>query len=75
MESECTQILVLMQIEVEWVLSVTAGPYVAVVVVQGFLFDVLVFARDHSVSGINILSCLLECHWFDQTAKLVVKVT
>ena len=52
----------------------TAHPDVAIVVVQGFLLDVLVLACHHFVAQIQVLCRLLERHRFDITLNLVVKV-
>ena len=65
---------VFVPLEIESCVWATAKLYVAEVVVQCFLFDVLIFTSDQFVPVVDVLCSLIEREWEDLTVEQVIKV-
>ena len=67
-------ILIFVFEQVKWIFRVTAQLNVAVVVIEGFLLNMLVFQRDELMSSVHVPGGLLECDRKHPSTDLEIEV-
>ena len=65
---------VLIPFEIKSCVWITAKLYIAEIIVQCLLFDVLIFTRDQFVPEVDVLGSLIERYWEDFSVEQVIKV-